>query len=292
MKNTKMMTLVALAFALCTGLSFFAMAQKNEAKNKETMVTFRVARPTDNLSKVVRFYRDGLGLEVLTSFDHLGYEGKILGHKGSPYHLEFLHQRGRKFGKAPTKDNLLVFYLPEAEWKSAVERMQKHGYEPVKPANPFWDSKDSKTFEDVDLYRVVLAKTSAMTGFLRVARPTDNFSAVVRFYRDGVGLGVIGSFENHNGYDGVTLAPGRKIAPYHLEFTHLQGETVGKAPTHENLLVFFIPDKAEWESAIERMRKHGYQPVKAENPWGNTNGKTFEDIDGYRVVLKNEGWSL
>lgn len=27
--------------------------------------TLRVARPTDRLEKVVRFYRDGLGLEVL-----------------------------------------------------------------------------------------------------------------------------------------------------------------------------------------------------------------------------------
>jgi catechol 2,3-dioxygenase-like lactoylglutathione lyase family enzyme len=116
---------------------------------------FRVARPTDNLKEVLKFYRDGLGLEVLTSFNHLGYEGEILGRKGSPYHLEFLHQRGRKFGKASTQNNLLVFYKPEAEWKSAVERMQKHGYQPVKAENP-WGNIDGKTFEDIDGYRVVL----------------------------------------------------------------------------------------------------------------------------------------
>ena len=81
-------------------------------------------------------------------------------------------------------------------------------------------------------------------------------------------------------------ALGRKGAQFELEFEHVQGETVGKAPTHENLLVFFIPDKAEWQRAVERMKKHGYQPVAAENPWGNIDGKTFEDMDGYRVVLK------
>jgi 7-cyano-7-deazaguanine reductase len=34
----------------------------------------RVARPTDDLAAVVRFYRDGLGFEVLSEFrDHAGF---------------------------------------------------------------------------------------------------------------------------------------------------------------------------------------------------------------------------
>ena len=54
------------------------------------MFTLRVARPTDNLPEVVEFYRDGLGLEVLSSFSgHKDFDGVILGRKGSPYHLEF-----------------------------------------------------------------------------------------------------------------------------------------------------------------------------------------------------------
>lgn len=270
---------LALAFALCTGLNCIAMAQENI--KKETTHQFRVARPTDNLKEVLEFYRDGLGLEVLVSFDHLGYEGHILGRKGSGYHLEFLHQHGHKFGKAPTQDNLLVFYMPDAEWKVAVERMQKHGYGPVKPHNSYWDEK-GKTFEDIDGYRVVLQRSTDLN--FRVARPTDNLKEVLKFYRDGLGLEVLIS-------DHELEILGRKGASYHLEFTHLRGETVGKAPTHENLLVFFIPDKAEYKIAVERMKKHGYRPVKAENPWGNIDGMTFEDIDGYRVVLKNTGWN-
>ena len=150
------MTPAALALALCTGLSFFAMAQETPAK-KKMMHTLRVGRPTDNLPEVVKFYRDGLGLEVLASFSgHNDFDGVILGRKGSPYHLEFTHKRGHKVGKAPSQDNLLVFYMPdEAEWRSAVERMRKHGYEPVKSYNPWWDD-GGKTFEDVDGYRVVL----------------------------------------------------------------------------------------------------------------------------------------
>jgi hypothetical protein len=38
-------------------------APKTEEKKEKTMFKFRVARPTDNLPEIVRFYRDGLGLE-------------------------------------------------------------------------------------------------------------------------------------------------------------------------------------------------------------------------------------
>lgn len=149
------MTSASLVFALSAGLSLFAMAQV--PVTKETMHTLRVARPTDNLPEVVRFYRDGLGLDELSSFSgHNGFDGVILGRRGFPYHLEFTHKHGHKSGKAPTEDNLLVFYIPDkAEWKNAVARMQKHGYQPVKSFNPWWDD-GGKTFEDVDGYRVVL----------------------------------------------------------------------------------------------------------------------------------------
>lgn len=73
----------------------------------------------------------------------------------------------------------------------------------------------------------------------------------MKFYRDGLGLTVLGSFEDHEGFDGVMLGvPG---ADYHLEFTSKRGHTAGRAPTLDNLLVFYIPEKVEWLEAIERM---------------------------------------
>jgi catechol 2,3-dioxygenase-like lactoylglutathione lyase family enzyme len=124
---------------------------------------------------------------------------------------------------------------------------------------------------------------------LRVARPTDNLPEVIKFYRDGLGLEVLSSFSGtHNGFDGVIL--GRKDSPYHLEFTHKRGHKVGKAPSQDNLLVFYIPDEAEWTNAVARMRQYGYEPVESYNPWWNDRGKTFEDIDGYRVVLHHSRW--
>ena len=121
------------------------------------MFTLRLARPTDSLPELLRFYRDGLGLEELSSFaDHNGFDGIILGGKGSPYHIEFTHQHGHKVGKAPSKDHLLVFYIPDTEvWNRAISRMQNYGYAPVKSYNPWWDD-GGKTFEDPDGYRVVL----------------------------------------------------------------------------------------------------------------------------------------
>lgn len=124
----------------------------------------------------------------------------------------------------------------------------------------------------------------------RVARPTDDLDAVLRFYRDGVGMAVIASFADHAGFDGVMLSlPG---ASYHLEFTHHRGHLVGRAPTQDNLLVFYIPDAAAWRAAVERMRSHGYLPAPSYNPYWDERGATFEDPDGYRVVFQNAAWGL
>ena len=40
------------------------------------------------------------------------------------------------------------------------------------------------------------------TAHLPVARPTDDLDAVVRFYRHGLGFAVVGSFTDHDGFDG------------------------------------------------------------------------------------------
>jgi len=124
---------------------------------------------------------------------------------------------------------------------------------------------------------------------LRVARATDRLDEVVRFYVTGLGLDKLGSFENHDGFDGVMV--GRPGSPYHLEFTHQRGHIVGNAPTKDNLLVFYLPDDGEWRSAVDRMEAAGYAPVPSLNPYWDLKGRTFEDPDGYRVVLQNAAWS-
>jgi catechol 2,3-dioxygenase-like lactoylglutathione lyase family enzyme len=120
---------------------------------------------------------------------------------------------------------------------------------------------------------------------LRVARPTDDLEANLRFYRDGLGLSLLYRFEDHDQFDGVMLGtPGEA---YHLEFTRHHAHRAGRAPTQDNLLVFYIPDRRDFEAAVQRMEKAGFPPVKSFNPYWDREGRTFEDPDGYRVVIQN-----
>ena len=121
---------------------------------------------------------------------------------------------------------------------------------------------------------------------VRVARPTDKLSDVVRFYCDGIGLRQIGSFENHAGYSGVMLGlPERAV---HLEFTeHEAGSSPCPAPTADNLLVLYIPDRRAIERIVNRLAAMGRLPVPPLNPYWEQKGVTIEDPDGWRVVLMN-----
>lgn len=126
--------------------------------DEATMIPIlRVARPSDDLDALLPFYIDGLGFKVLYRFDgHDAFDGFMAGHPGHPYHLEFIHHRGRRVGRAPTQDHLLAFYLPDqAAYRAALARMKTAGFAPVKSYNPFWD-EGGATFEDPDGYRVVL----------------------------------------------------------------------------------------------------------------------------------------
>jgi len=52
---------------------------------------------------------------------------------------------------------------------------------------------------------------------VRIARHTDRLDDAVAFYRDGIGLPVVGGFRDHDGYDGAFLTiPGTGA---HLELT-------------------------------------------------------------------------
>ncbi len=124
---------------------------------------------------------------------------------------------------------------------------------------------------------------------LRIARPTDNLEALLPFYREGLGLSLLFRFEDHDGFDGMML--GRETAPYHFEFTRRRGHVVGRAPTQDNLLVFYLPDPEEWSAAVKRMQNAGFTPVASLNPYWDREGVTFEDPDGYRIVFRRGEWT-
>lgn len=120
---------------------------------------------------------------------------------------------------------------------------------------------------------------------VRMARPTDQLDKVKEFYVEGLGLEVVGHFENHQGYDGLMI--GLPDKDYHLEYTqHVKGSPC-PAPTHDNLLVFYMPDAKQIEVLVNRLEGMGYPVVEPENPYWAERGKTIEDPDGWRIVLMN-----
>ena len=118
---------------------------------------------------------------------------------------------------------------------------------------------------------------------MRVGRPTDNLEEITKMYVEGLGFEIIGRFDGHSDFSGRMV--GHPKHHYHLEFTTHTKEKAGRAPTLENLLVFYITDEAEYNNAINRISNSGFRKVKSFNPYWEGGAQTFEDIDGYRVVI-------
>jgi hypothetical protein len=123
---------------------------------------------------------------------------------------------------------------------------------------------------------------------LRVARPTDNLIGISKMYIDGLGFKLLSEFHEHEGFDGAII--GHPDHPYHLEFTHHKGTSAGRAPTQDNLLVFYVPEQETWLACCTRMHAAGFTEVTSYNEFWDRSGKTFEDLDGYRVVLQHGAW--
>jgi catechol 2,3-dioxygenase-like lactoylglutathione lyase family enzyme len=127
-----------------------------------------------------------------------------------------------------------------------------------------------------------------MQAHLRIARPVRDLARAEHMYCAALNLTVLARFQNHQGFDGVMLgSPGMD---YHFEFTHCPEHPVAPSPTDEDLLVFYIPDRQEWQSACDRLGGNGFLRVVSLNPYWEVSGRTFEDPDGYRVVLQNAEW--
>ena len=117
-----------------------------------------------------------------------------------------------------------------------------------------------------------------------MARHTERLAEVVAFYRDGIGLREIGGFRDHDGYDGVFLdVPGTGA---HLEFTAGGGHGA-PAPHPESLLVLYLGDREAVRTVAARLDT---DPVAPANPYWADRALTFEDPDGFRVVLVPEPW--
>lgn len=106
-----------------------------------------------------------------------------------------------------------------------------------------------------------------------MARPVSNLARSVAQYTQGLGLVQLGSFKDHAGFDGTMLGtPGAGI---HWEFTVCNSHPVVPTPTPEDLLVFYVPEPEAWQARCDAMLAAG---------------RSFEDPDGYRVVIQCAAW--
>jgi len=129
----------------------------------------------------------------------------------------------------------------------------------------------------------------SQTPIMRVARPTDNLVQIKAMYMAGLDLPLLGEFAGHDGFDGVII--GHPGGPHHLEFTAKAGHPVGMAPTEDHLLVFYLPDTKEWEYRCTRMLAAGFAEVASFNPYWDVYGRTFADVDGYRIIIQKAAWT-
>ena len=117
----------------------------------------RIARPTDRLAAIRRFYGEFLELPSLGGFtDHDGYDGVMFGLPGADVHLEFTRHVDGSPAPDPDPDSILALFLPDGEAvRRIADRLAAAGHPPVSPRNPWWRDR-AITVADPDGWRVAL----------------------------------------------------------------------------------------------------------------------------------------
>ena len=119
---------------------------------------------------------------------------------------------------------------------------------------------------------------------LRIARHTNDLEKIRVFYTTILNLKVLGSFENHDSYDGLFL--GNSNFDWHLEFTKTN-EIISFNFNEDDLLIFYPECTVEYENIIQNITKNNITFLNSKNPYWNKNGKMIEDPDGYKIVISN-----
>lgn len=117
---------------------------------------------------------------------------------------------------------------------------------------------------------------------LRVARHCINLDDMQHFYGHLLGFSVLGTFQNHLGYDGLFL--GLDGAPWHLEFTR-SSEPPQHQSDEDDLLVLFWDDQQKVDRILEKFKQEKIRPVRAKNPYWDDKASIYKDPEGYRVAV-------
>jgi catechol 2,3-dioxygenase-like lactoylglutathione lyase family enzyme len=128
--------------------------------------------------------------------------------------------------------------------------------------------------------------TTASLVAMRVARPTADLDRIRSFYEHVVGLPVLWSFVDHDGFDGAIFGLPDERAQ--LEIVRSPHGDV-PAPTNEDVLVLYQSDTSAADDLVARLRRAGAVEVSNDptlNPyWPRHGARTFSDPDGYRLIV-------
>jgi len=123
---------------------------------------------------------------------------------------------------------------------------------------------------------------------VRVARPSRDLEAAGAFYRDALGLPVLGSFEDHESFSGLIL--GLPDASRQLEL--VAAPDAEPAPTAEDQLVLYLSSAEAVAETAARMRAAGHEVQLSPNPyWATVGAVCFVDPDGYWLLLSPQSWT-
>ena len=127
----------------------------------------RVARHTDNLEKVISFYIEIMGLEIMGDFkNHDGYDGVFIGKPNLDWHLEFTISQENP-NHIFDEDDILVFYpKTRAELDSIMNKIRENNFEIRQSKNTYWNI-NGILIKDFDNHNVIISP-------LKIENTADN----------------------------------------------------------------------------------------------------------------------
>jgi catechol 2,3-dioxygenase-like lactoylglutathione lyase family enzyme len=121
-------------------------------------------------------------------------------------------------------------------------------------------------------------------GALRFARASSNYEATVSFYRDLVGLPLLGSFADSFGADGTIF--GLPDASVQLEIVRANAADPKGRGSDTDQLVLYLENAAALPAATSPLRAAGLTPDPSPHAYWAANGAiTFRDPDGRAVIF-------
>lgn len=119
----------------------------------------------------------------------------------------------------------------------------------------------------------------------RSARHTNNLEVIIDFYTKILGMEVVGSFKDHDAYDGVFLA--YPDSDWHLEFTSSQKKARHSFDV-DDCLVFYPTEKTVYERILTQMDQSGLEQILPEYPYWRTHGICIQDPDGFVIIISSQ----